>query len=73
MLFRSVVNGVEEADAYGYGNYRYSDYRYRYRGYGYGYGYGYGGAKSEAYFEDSEEPGDLSQSGTLLISDESEK
>mgnify|MGYP001329095564 CR=1 FL=1 len=66
-----VVNGVEEADAYGYGNYRYSDYRYRYRGYG--YGYGYGGAKSEAYFEDSEESGDLSQSGTLLISDESEK
>ena len=54
-----VINGVEEADAYGYGNYRYSDYRYTYKGYGYGgYGYRYNARKDGEYFADgdNEEP-----------------
>ena len=54
-----VINGVEEADAYGYGNYRYSDYRYTYKGYGYGgYGYRYKDRKDGEYFADgdNEEP-----------------
>jgi capsular exopolysaccharide synthesis family protein len=47
-----VVNGVEEADAYGYGNYKYSDYRYRYKDYN--YKYGYGDRQNEAYFAENE-------------------
>ncbi len=50
-----VINGVEEADAYGYGNYRYSDYRYSYKGYGYrGYGYRYKDQKYGEYFAEAE-------------------
>ena len=48
-----VINGVEEADAYGYGSYRYSDYRYRYKDYGYGYGRYSHKKYDDAYYEDA--------------------
>lgn len=49
-----VINGVEEADAYGYGNYNYSDYKYQYRD----YSYAYDDKSNEAYFEEADSSSD---------------
>lgn len=60
-----VINGIEEADAYGYGAYRYSDYQYYYKSEGYRYGHD-GQGKVDYYSNDTADATDAD----LRIEDE---
>lgn len=60
-----VINGIEEADAYGYGAYRYSDYKYYYKSEGYKYGHD-GQGKVDYYSNDTADATDAD----LRIEDE---